>query len=891
MLMWRILVLAVSACGLCGAAVQAETLSERFIHPPADARPMVRWWWFGPSVEKTEIVREIGAMKSGGFGGFELQTVYPLSLSGNVPYLSDAYLEQVRLAGDTANALGLRMDVTLGSGWPFGGPHIPVRLASGAVDLVQIPLPAKAQKAVLPASGEGMKIVAVFVGADITSAQLVRPRGAVLQVRPAPYDRTVFAVIQKPTGQMVKRAAVGAEGPVLNHMNAQAVQTHLHTVGNRLMAALKGHPPFAVFSDSLEVYGADWTDDLLAEFHKRRGYDLKPRILCLFSEGDDCPSVRHDWGQTLSELTDERFLSQANAWAKHHKTKFRAQVYGYPPVTFSSNRQVMLAEGEGAAWRSFTTARWASSANHINGHAVTSAESWTWLHSGAFQATPLDIKAEADQLFLEGINHFVAHGWPYSPSDAAEPGWSFYAAAVFNDHNPWWGVMTDINLYLQRMSFLLRQGEPVSDVAIYLPEDDVLAQLRAGTVPEGPSSGGRTPLHAGVTVSGRMDRMISRTLVSRILDAGYGFDYIDGKSIAAGKLHARVLILPHVSRISASVYSKIAAFAALGGRVIALDKAPDCAAGYRNAHAETTRIEAIRQGLFSGVKPRGTVIAETDLTGFLRQAVAPDVSGLSDAIGFIHRKLNNADLYFVTNTSNRTITASLQFRAGTTGGQWWDARDGSAHDWHGEAITLAPYESRIFIFGEAASVTVPPVHVETPRPRSLADGWSIAFAGDMPRPLPGLISWTAIPNRVIYSGTAVYTRTLHVSVDDMAAGLTTLDFGDGTAISQPPARQQGTRALLTSPVREVAEVFVNGTRAGAIWSPPFRVSLAGLLHPGDNMLEIRVSNTAVNALSAQPLADYQALEARYGERFRAQNMDHLTPQPSGLLQPPTLVTP
>jgi len=35
----------------------------------------------------------------------------------------------VRFTGEKAKELGLRMDLTLGSGWPFGGPHIPIELA------------------------------------------------------------------------------------------------------------------------------------------------------------------------------------------------------------------------------------------------------------------------------------------------------------------------------------------------------------------------------------------------------------------------------------------------------------------------------------------------------------------------------------------------------------------------------------------------------------------------------------------------------------------------------------------------------------------------------------------------------------------------------------------
>ena len=92
-------------------------------------------------------------------------------------------------------------------------------------------------------------------------------------------------------------------------------------------------------------------------------------------------------------------------------------------------------------------------ASHLYGQPVTSSETWTWLHSPAFRATPLDMKAEADLHFLQGINQLIGHGWPYSPESAGEPGWRFYAAAAFNEHNPWWLAMPDMTKYLQRVSF------------------------------------------------------------------------------------------------------------------------------------------------------------------------------------------------------------------------------------------------------------------------------------------------------------------------------------------------------------------------------------------------------------------------------------------------------
>ena len=259
----------------------------------------------------------------------------------------------------------------------------------------------------------------------------------------------------------VKRAAVGAEGLGPQYYDRAAIDTHLKNVGDRLAQAFDQHPPYAIFSDSLEVEHSDWTGDFLEQFRKRRGYDLMPYLPALAGDiGDKTMAIRHDWGRTLTELADENYLTPLREWAHRHGTLFRSQNYGTPPVDLSSNALVDLPEGEGSQWRRFSATRWAASASHLYGKPVTSSETWTWLHSPVFRATPLDMKAEADLHFLQGINQLIGHGFPYSPPSAGEPGWRFYAAAVFNQHNPWWLVMPDVTRYLQRISFLLRQGSP-----------------------------------------------------------------------------------------------------------------------------------------------------------------------------------------------------------------------------------------------------------------------------------------------------------------------------------------------------------------------------------------------------------------------------------------------
>ena len=311
-------------------------LRRGFERPPDDARMMVRWWWFGPSVTKPELEREMRLMKEGGIGGFEVQPTYALELDDaakgikNLPFMSAEFLDALTFTGEKAKELGLRMDLTLGSGWPFGGPHIPVELAS----------PRLRVQTGAPNLREGEKLIAVF-GAD--GKQL--PAGS-----PAPANATYF--ISSHTRQTVKRPAVGAEGWVLNHYDTAALQAHFKAVGEPMLKALAKTPPYAIFSDSLEVYNSDWTGDFLAEFQKRRGYDLTPYLPALAGDiGRKTGAIRHDWGLTLSELCDDRYLQPLNAWANAHGTKFRSQTYGIPPVTLSSQRLVDLPEGEGTQWK------------------------------------------------------------------------------------------------------------------------------------------------------------------------------------------------------------------------------------------------------------------------------------------------------------------------------------------------------------------------------------------------------------------------------------------------------------------------------------------------------------------------------------------------------------
>ncbi len=870
---------------------------------------MVRWWWFGPAVEKPEILRELQQMKADGIGGAELAFVYPEVLNNpakgvkNFTFNSPEMLDAVGYAQSEGKKLGLRIDVTLCSGWPYGGPSTPLEQAAARLRMMEVSLPAGEEALPMPKLSEGESVVAKFVATGAPkqwNANSAKPVTG--SVGKASGPRVAVFFIASHTGQQVKRAAVGAEGYVLDPFSKDAVATHLQKVGEPLVKAFGATPPYAIFSDSLEAYGADWTPALPAEFKKRRGYDLITRLPELWAGGTlEAEKVRHDYGRTLTELVDENYLTQINDWAKAHGTKFRSQTYGEPAVSLASQRLVSLPEGEGPQWRAFSTLRWATSANHLFGNNVTSGETFTWLHSPVFRATPLDMKAEADIDFIMGENQLIFHGWPYSPPlgavsepESAWPGWSLYAAAVFNDHNPWHPVMPAVNAYIARMSSLLRQGEPANQVAILLPTDDAWA--------------GFAPGHA--TVTGAMQRLIRPELMAAILSAGYNVDFTDADTIdRLGFVGHQVLVLPATDRIPQGTLKKIVEWAAHGGKVVAIGKLPTMDAEGGPLTISTATIPVVKDAGMLGQALRGAVAPDMELrTG------TSDVRGVEDRVGFIRRKLADGDIYFVTNTSNTRVETDVKFATQFKYGEQMDPDSGAATKANVGASTelsLAPYESRVFLFSNKEQKHADAMGA-TREVADLSDGWTLKFVGSgKTEQMAKLADWTADPATEHYSGEAVYSREFTAQASKGPVWLA-VDGGEPEpgAPNAPPEHGErdkynmgadglpnplvtrpgpGTHAWLEPPVREAALVTVNGEAVGALWHPPYRLDVSKALKPGTNRIEIHVYNTLLNAWSAEPPHDYGPLKAKYGDRFQMQDLQKVKPVSSGLLGRVTLV--
>ncbi len=913
-------------------------LRQSFQEPPDEARILVRWWWFGPAVTKTQLQREMKLMKEGGIGGFEVQPTYPLALNGeslglkNLPFLSPEFLEAVRFTAAEAKEQGLRMDLTLGSGWPYGGPQFPPGEGAGRLLTQVVQAEAYEFKVPFPKLEEGQSVIAAFVGKGHSGLWPVGARGrrpgtdaskidvrGLKEVRivdemavipdDAPRPTEVIFFIAGRTGMQVKRPALGAEGNVIDHYNPQVVDKFIREVAKPVIEACGPNPPYALFCDSLEVGGEDWTDNLLAEFQKRRGYDLRPLLPALIGDlGPATAEIRHDWGRTLTEMLNDNFNARFAKLAQESNSRFRIQGYGSPSAGLYSYANVDLPEGEGDQWHGYRASRWASSASHLMGVPVTSAEAFTWLHSPVFRATPLDVKAEADTYFLQGINQIICHGWPYNAEGTDYPGWSFYAAAVFNDRNPWWIVMPDVSRYLQRLSFILRQGTPANDVALYLANSDAWASFTPGRI----------------SLSDAVGLKLGPDIIPAILDSGFNLDFFDdgmldlrGKvengALVFGDLRYKVIVLAGVERIPLSTLQKIEEFARGGGIVIATRRLPDRAPGYKATEKDTQAVRAIVERLFKGPESPGVFLEkEAQLGSTLVKAkrLMPDVMLMpaSPEIGFVHRHRNDAEVYFLANTSNRRQNVKAAFRVGGMQAEQWDPMTGQVSpaaviekldDATTINLDLEPYGSTLIVFTERGLPPAPetPPVAFVPSPLDLSNDWTVWFGnGAEPVTMETLRSWTEDAAPKDFSGVAVYEKTITVAPEMLAEGLSlSLSLGQAIALQDSDsggrAGTQRFAAAIEAPVHEAAVVYLNTQRVGSVWTPPYSLDVTGRLKAGPNTLRIEVANLAINSMAVHGYPNYNLPSVRlhFGNRFDPQDLKGLRPVPAGLRGPIQLI--
>ena len=471
-----------------------------------EAKPGARWWWLGSAVDKENLQWNMQEYAKHGIGALEITPLYGVqgNDANNIPYLSDKWMEMLRFTQEQGKANGIEIDMATGTGWPFGGPWVPLEeSACRAVFVEQSFIGDQVKDLDLrPVEEKDRK------NSVLHKAMLFGHNGSVIDVTDCMTDghltwkaskeerkllggkdgsKTIVVIYIKYGVMKVKRAAPGGEGLVIDHFDRKAVANYLKHIED---AFERTHTPYphTFFNDSYEVADATWTPTLFEEFYKRRGYRLEDHLLA-FTHGD--VKLVSDYRETLSDLLLENFTQQWTAWAHSHGAITRNQAHGSPANLIDCYAAVDIPEIEGFGLSDFgikglrkdpgktrkndsdySMFKYAPSAAHICGKPYTSSETFTWL-TEHFRTSLSQLKPDIDLMFCAGVNHMFFHGTCYSPKDDPWPGWKFYASIDMSPTNSIWRDAPEFMKYVARCQSFLQWGQPDNDFLVYLPIRDM----------------------------------------------------------------------------------------------------------------------------------------------------------------------------------------------------------------------------------------------------------------------------------------------------------------------------------------------------------------------------------------------------------------------------------
>lgn len=655
-------------------------------------------------------------------------------------------------------------------------------------------------------------------------------------------DWTIMRTGMLPTGVQNGPASPEGIGLEIDKMSKEHVASHFDAFMGELLRRIPAADRKTwkvVVEDSYETGGQNWTDGMIDKFKAGFGYDPLPYLPVIQGEvvGDQDKSDRFLWDL-------RRFIADRVAYDyvgglrevshKHGLTTWLENYghWGFPGEFLQYGGQSDEIGGE--FWSEGELGnienRAASSAAHIYGKVKVSAESFT-AGDRPYQRYPYIMKQRGDRFFTEGINNTLLHVFIQQPSDEKVPGINANFGNEFNRHNTWFSYLDLFITYLRRSNFMLQQGKYVADVAYFIGED--------------------APKMTGIT--------------DPELPAGYSFDYInaevilnrvkvkDGKMVLPDGMSYKLLVLPKLKTIRPELLAKIKELVAQGANILgpAPERSPSLA-NFPEADADVKRMAAELWGnvngttIKSGTLGKGTVMSGMDMQTALNALnIIPDFkSNTADPILFIHRSAPQAEIYFLSNQTEKQVSFAPAFRSVAMQPELWDPVTGSTRvlselSANGSSttvpLTLEPLQS-VFIVFRKPVVANNSGAVNFPEARLLEEintPWKVTFDPKMRGPekpviFDTLVDWTMRPEESIryYSGTAVYSNTFRATRP-----------GKGERIY-----------LNFSDVKVMAKVKVNGIDVGGVWTAPWRVDITDAVVGGLNNLEISVVNTWVNRL-------------------------------------------
>ena len=815
-------------------------LAQEWPASSIQTRPGSRWWWLGSAVTEEELSRNMDEIASHGIHTLEITPIYGVKgkEKDHIVFLSPQWMNMLRHVQQVGARDSIQIDMNCGTGWPFGGPQVPLDEAACFVAFRVDTFSVNRSRSMdIPVTLDRSSLRTATKRSSVSkeilqTAKLQRVLAYSIDEKGIYYDLTssvddgklhwempkgrwqVLSIYVLRTMQMVKRSSPGGEGLVIDHFNKDAVAHYLQRFDKAFEAS--GVPfPDTFFNDSYEVYGADWTPTLLDEFKVRRGYALEPYLPDLLMGGDHEIKVLIDYRQTLSEMLLENFTEQWTSWAHSHDVRTRNQAHGSPANLIDVYAAVDIPEVEGFGLSDFgikglrtdsnltrpnysdlSMLKYASSAAHITGKPLTSCETFTWL-TEHFRTSLSQLKPDMDLVFCAGVNRMFFHGTCYSPFDDPWPGWRFYASIDMSPTNSIWRDAPYFMDYVDRCQRFLQWGKPDNDFLVYLPVRDMWSKRKEN-------------LLMMFEISS-MDKNAPEfiDIVMKVDSLGYDCDYIsdryllttsfeNGKLMTSSGATYKALILPESSFMP----------------------------------------EAVKQHVDELRRKGAPIVYGSDLMDMQHYA-KPEMIKSVHRLKAIRRSNEKGYHYFIANLTphdvDQYISLSVDFKSvalfNPMDGEIYqgDVKDGKLRLQlkSGESVIVQTFDEEQPVGGKKKLSRIVDYKDLTNQ------HWTLRFIESEPSVMPTyqldrLQSWEGLDRSAgILMGTGVYSSSF--------------------VLSEEEANQSWQIAL--GDVRESARVYITEHLIGCAWAVPFVLDCRDVLKAGKNELRIEVTNLPANRIA------------------------------------------